>query len=339
MMCLEDFNLYCCSDFLRHVIAKNQIGSKEQQGFVRDALTRYARSRTKDYAWDHDDPERFYEETLREYKSTHSEATQSPPLGNQATRVYNGAAMQGNAGGASQFNRKGNQPGYEQQHFPGQGGQGQLKKVTPTQSFQTKSSKPNDFKTNHFQNKGKGGINTNQFSMAMDLDEEDLRRRTERERRFQQDKDTLLQQRMEAEESANRNKAHYEAQHREALEQTASMVGVYDELHWANNYPLIVGTCQVLEKPYFRLTTAPDPRDVRPFSVLQRAFNMLKMKWVQEPNYSYMCEQLKSIRQDLQVQRLFNAFAVEVYECHARIALEMVFYFYPKWVYFYRWRC
>jgi SAC3 family protein LENG8/THP3 len=85
-----------------------------------------------------------------------------------------------------------------------------------------------------------------------------------------------------------------------------------------------IGRSQVLERPYLRLTTAPDPSVVRPPEVLKQTMELLKKKWRAEGNYSYICDQFKSIRQDLMVQRIKTSFTVQVYELHARIALEKV---------------
>jgi hypothetical protein len=84
----------------------------------------------------------------------------------------------------------------------------------------------------------------------------------------------------------------------------------------------IVGCSTKLEKSYFRLTSAPKASDVRPEPVLHQTLDLLKKKWRKESNYNYICEQFKSLRQDLTVQRIRNEFTVSVYEIHARIALE-----------------
>ncbi|XP_057981811.1 SAC3 family protein A [Malania oleifera] len=82
----------------------------------------------------------------------------------------------------------------------------------------------------------------------------------------------------------------------------------------------VKGTCQEIEKRYLRLTSAPDPSTVRPEEVLEKALDMVQNS---QKNYLYKCDQLKSIRQDLTVQRIHNKLTVQVYETHARLALEV----------------
>ncbi|KAI0380120.1 SAC3/GANP/Nin1/mts3/eIF-3 p25 family-domain-containing protein [Hypomontagnella monticulosa] len=84
----------------------------------------------------------------------------------------------------------------------------------------------------------------------------------------------------------------------------------------------IRGENMSLEKRYLRLTAAPKPADVRPEHVLRLTLDLLKKKWRKDGNYNYICDQFKSLRQDLTVQQIRNEFTVSVYEIHARIALE-----------------
>ena len=118
----------------------------------------------------------------------------------------------------------------------------------------------------------------------------------------------------------------------------------------------VKGTCQVLEKEYLRLTAPPRAELVRPQPILKKHLNNLKTLYknqqksnqeqqeqqdsgkvtkskkkklkkqihppTKQKDYNWFCSQLKAIRQDLTVQRIFNDFAVDVYETHARIALE-----------------
>lgn len=107
----------------------------------------------------------------------------------------------------------------------------------------------------------------------------------------------------------------------------------------------IKGTCQILEKDYLRLTAPPKAELVRPQPILEQHLLNLKTERLRGQNsaavtsnnetssdktlqsgssrdYLWFCSQLKAIRQDCTVQRIQNAFAIDVYETHGHIALE-----------------
>ncbi len=67
-----------------------------------------------------------------------------------------------------------------------------------------------------------------------------------------------------------------------------------------------------------------DPLTIRPLSILERAFSFVMNKYRLNKDWSYINDQLRSLRQDLMVQCIRNDFTVLVYEENARLALEMV---------------
>jgi len=85
----------------------------------------------------------------------------------------------------------------------------------------------------------------------------------------------------------------------------------------------IQGSCTQLERPYVRITGLLKPSDVRPLPVLRQSFALVQRKWAEKHDWVYASEMLRSIRQDLTVQLVRDAFTVEVYEFCARTALEV----------------
>lgn len=52
------------------------------------------------------------------------------------------------------------------------------------------------------------------------------------------------------------------------------------------------GVSNRLEKPYFRLTSAPKISQVRPLPVLKKSLEHVKAKYTEDEDYAYFCEQV-----------------------------------------------
>jgi hypothetical protein len=48
----------------------------------------------------------------------------------------------------------------------------------------------------------------------------------------------------------------------------------------------------------------PKPEQIRPYAVLQQTLQELKKKWKDKAPYNWVCNQFKSLRQDLTVRRI-----------------------------------
>lgn len=114
-----------------------------------------------------------------------------------------------------------------------------------------------------------------------------LAKREERARRFHSD----------APDATDRRVA--EAQAKRAR-QSALLAMAEEGIDWDEF--TIIGTCEKIEKRYLRLTSAPDPSTVRPLPVLKQTLEWLKARWRESGDYNYICDQFKSLRQDLTVR-------------------------------------
>jgi len=193
----------------------------------------------------------------------------------------------------------------------------------PSPSFGSLKRKSNDGSGGSPLNKKskKSSIIKNSASNALDPnDQAALNRRAERFQREHQ-----LERQKRDGQSSFKNTQH-NAHHRTFSPSPFGNVdepeGDLDTQDWDRF--AIVGTSRELFKDYLRLTSEPDPKRIRPYAVLRETLEELKKRWREKANYNWICSQLKSIRQDLTVQRIKNDFSVTVYEIHARMALEVV---------------
>lgn len=62
----------------------------------------------------------------------------------------------------------------------------------------------------------------------------------------------------------------------------------------------------VLYYVIFYILQAPDLTTIRPLETLKESLALVKKRWLNNQDYDYVCNQLKSIRQDLTVSILYN---------------------------------
>ena len=79
---------------------------------------------------------------------------------------------------------------------------------------------------------------------------------------------------------------------------------IKDDSDYKESEEPCVGYCEDLEKEYLRLTGPPEPHAVRPERVLKKSLEFILKEYAGGRSYRYVCEQLKSIRQDLSVSFL-----------------------------------
>lgn len=88
----------------------------------------------------------------------------------------------------------------------------------------------------------------------------------------------------------------------------ASQIQLSSSNHTAtsNSNKYVVGTCNLIKKPFIRLTKPAEADEVRPQSLLVFSLANAKSNWEETCNYTYFCDQLKSVRQDITVSVFSN---------------------------------
>ena len=85
----------------------------------------------------------------------------------------------------------------------------------------------------------------------------------------------------------------------------------------------LIGTCQKLEKEYFRVTMEPNASEIRPLEILKKSLKLILTNYsLKKKDHNYLLDQLRSIRQDLLIQDIKNNFVVEVYEKNSIFAIK-----------------
>jgi SAC3 family protein LENG8/THP3 len=99
-----------------------------------------------------------------------------------------------------------------------------------------------------------------------------------------------------------------------------------EQIGKSDSIQYVTGTCTDIDKPYVRLhlyfDTQPDPATIRPESVLRESLRLVIRREAEGEAYDLIRDQYMSICQDMKLQGIMSAFAVEVRESMAVAALR-----------------
>lgn len=98
------------------------------------------------------------------------------------------------------------------------------------------------------------------------------------------------------------------------------LIEMYDDISCYKNKDF-VGQCKSIQKFFFRLTSLPEPKNVRSFSVIKCTYAYILYKYNQDRNYKYVNEQFRSLRQDLNIQSILHTDVINIYETNIRICI------------------
>ncbi|CAD2083617.1 conserved Plasmodium protein, unknown function [Plasmodium vinckei brucechwatti] len=159
------------------------------------------------------------------------------------------------------------------------------------------------------------GMNLNDKKMKLSLEEIEKREKR-KERCFDIGKS-------KKKELGGDNPFHLDISGEKGSEEYRNLEMLIDKYNYSSCYKNknFVGECKNIQKFFFRLTSLPETKNVRSFSVLKCTYAYILYKYNIDKNYKYVNEQFRSMRQDLNIQNIFHHDVINIYETNIRICI------------------
>ncbi|CRH01108.1 conserved Plasmodium protein, unknown function [Plasmodium relictum] len=161
-------------------------------------------------------------------------------------------------------------------------------------------------------------IGSNFVDKKIKLSQQEIERREKRKERFydisKNKKSELIENSFYIDEDVKDEKENDEDMNLDKLIEKYNYSSCYKNKNF-------VGECKNIQKFFFRLTSLPEKKNVRSFSVLKCTYAYILYKYNIDKNYKYINEQFRSLRQDLNIQNIFHNDVINIYETNIRICI------------------